>query len=291
MIRINLKVIYSRLTYLKLIVIIGAIFFILTLYYFFHLRTKLEMIENRYLNLLTLEKKLKGQLKISSGSNYREKIKNLKNKFDIYTNDQLDKPIFHILNGKLIAPNVEISKINFLDIKNENFLISLQVENNFLSTNNVINHLNTIASLDKLILVENFRWNFLNNLPESKKQNIFFLFKIYNFNYNQKNLILLLSKILKISVKSIPDKPLIKFPLNKIKMIGFYSYNRIKNFGFVSLPNKKIFRVQLGDQLGLERGIVIGIYAQKIFILNKNLDKIIILSMKNGKLTHVKDFS
>ena len=81
-----------------------------------------------------------------------------------------------------------------------------------------------------------------------------------------------------------------KFPLNKIKMIGYYSYNKVKNFGFVLLPNKEIFKVQLGDQLGLDRDLVIGINDQQIFILNKNFDKIIRLSIESRKLTYVKNF-
>ena len=291
MIKINLKRIYYYATCLKTFVIIGTIFFILTLGYFFCLRTKLEIRENHYLSLLTLKKELNRQIKISSVPNCREEIKNLKSKFDIVVNDQLDKFVSQILSGQFISPFFDFYKINFLEIKNEKLLISLQVENDLLSTNNLINFLNIIARLDKFILVENFRWNILNGLSKSKKQNIFFLFRLYSFNSKNKNLILALSKEIKIKQKSILKKAVIKFPLNKIKMIGYYSYNKIKNFGFVLLPNKQVFKVQLGDQLGLDRDLVIGINDQQIFILNKNFDKIIRLSIENRKLAYVKNFS
>jgi Tfp pilus assembly protein PilO len=290
MIKINLKKNYYYAICLKTFVIIGTIFFILNLGYFFCLRAKLEIRENCYLSLLALEKELNKQIKISSGPNYREEIKNLKNKFDIFVNDQLDKLIFQILSGQLISPVFDFYKINFLSIKNKEFLISLQGENDLSSTNNLINFLNIIARLDKFILIENFRWNILSSLLDPKKQNIFFLFRLYSFYSENKNLILALSKTTKIKQKCILKKALMKFPLNKIKMIGYYSYNKVKNFGFVLLPNKEIFKVQLGDQLGLDRDLVIGINDQQIFILNKNFDKIIRLSIESRKLTYVKNF-
>jgi Tfp pilus assembly protein PilO len=286
MIELNIKRIYLWSFYLRLIVIITTIFFIFTLGYFFCLRPKLEMRENHYLNLLALEKELNAQLKIASGySSYRRKIENLKNKFDMHINNRVDKFISPILSDQLIAPFFDINKINILSIKNKNFLNSLQVKSNLSSTNNnIINFLHAMIRLEKFIFIENFRWNILNNLSTSQKQNIVFLFKIYTLKFSRENLILALPKIIKLDAKSELERDnLIKFPLNKIKMIGYYSDNKTKNFGFVLLPNKQIFKVQIGEQLGLERDLVIGIYDQQLLILNENLNKIIKLSIENRK--------
>lgn len=291
MIEINLKKIYSGSIYLKTIVILVTIFLIFTSGYFFCLRSKLDIREKGHLSLLALKKELNEQLKISEISYYQEKIKNLKSKFDIYDNEQIDELVSHILIGQLITP-IGIENKIFSPIKSENSIISLQIKNNLLSLSNFINFLNVISKLDKFILVESFRWNISNALPNSKKKNLFFLFKIYSSSSNKKNLILALSKKIKLNAKSTLDKAvLIKYPLNKIKMIGYFSYNRIKNLGFVLLPNKKIFKIQLGDQLGIEQGLVIGVYNRKILILNKNFDKIIKFSIKNKKLYYVENFS
>lgn len=286
MIKIIFKKIHLWPIYLKSIVIVAPIFFIFTLSYLFYFHAKFEVRKNHYLTLLALKQKLKEQLKKTIDSQYQQKIENIKNKFGIYENDELNKFFYRTFS---VLSNIGFVRINFLNIKNENFLMSLQVESNFVNTTNISKLLNTIARFDRFILVENFRWNFLNDLTEFKKPYIFILFKIYNFNLNQKRLILFLSKLIKNSKYTL-NKSLIKFSLSKIKMIGFYSYNKIKNFGFVCLPNKKIAMVQLGDQLGLERGLVIGIYAEKILVLNKNLDKIIKLSIESEKLTYVKNF-
>src|SRR5437016_1229073 len=104
MIKINLKIIYLSSVYLKFIVILATIFFIGTLGYFFSLRPKLEMKEISYLNLLSLEKKLNEQLKITAKYyQYREKIKNLKNKYAVHVNEQVEKFISSILGGQLTS--------------------------------------------------------------------------------------------------------------------------------------------------------------------------------------------
>lgn len=270
----------------------AIIFLIFSLGYFFCLRPKLEMRKNSYLNLLSLEKELNTKTKISSGyCSYRSKIEILKNKLDIHIHERVDK-IISILSGQLIKPFFEIRKINIIAIKNKNFFNYLKIESNLSNTNNnIINFLYAVNRLEKFICIENFRWDILSDLSNSQKQNIVFLFKIYTLNFSKKNLILAFSKIKKINTKTERDRDiLIKFPLNKIKMIGYWSDNKI-NLGFVSLPNKQIFRIQLGEQLGLERGLVIGIYDQQMFILNEHFQKIIKLPMEKRKFSCVKNFA
>ncbi len=289
----NFKKIYLWPVYLKVIVIVTTIFLIFSLGYFFCLRSKFEIKKNSYLNLLESEKELNKKTKISSSYySYRTKIENLKNKFDMHIHERIDKIIPSILSGQLTDPFFSINKINIISIENKNFLSSLKIKSNFSSTkNNIINFLYAMSRLEKFICIENFKWDILNHLSSTKKQNIVFSFKIYTLNFSAKNLILALSKIIKLNIEAEQEKGiLIKFPLNEINMIGYWSDNKMKNFGFVSLPNKQIFKLQLGDQLGLERGLIIGIYTQKMFILNENFQKIIKLSMKNRKFSYVENF-
>ena len=75
-------------------------------------------------------------------------------------------------------------------------------------------------------------------------------------------------------------------------MLGSLSANNGQNWGFVGLPNKQICKVKLGDYLGLEQGLVIGIYTTKIIIKNNNnLEKIINILNKPKKIFYVKNFT
>jgi Tfp pilus assembly protein PilO len=218
--------------------------------------------------------------------------KNLSAK-NMHFNGAIDKVILNVLSGQLSSPFFKINKIDILSTRKKNFLNCLQVESDFSGiNNNIFNFLYQVFKLNRFILIEKFRWNFFNRLPETKKQNIIFLFKIYMLHINSKNTMLALSKINKLSAKSTSEyKDLIKYPLDKIKMLGFLSTGKNLDLGFVALPNKQIFKVQLGDQLGLERGLVIGIYDRQIFILNGNLKKIIKLSMDKREFSYVKKFA
>jgi Tfp pilus assembly protein PilO len=330
----NLKKIDLWSIRLKSIVIIVTIFFIAILGYFFFLRSTLEEKEKIYFTFQVCKKELNNQKGIfSEYSNYLKKIKNIKNKFgicsqqldfwqgaarmkqpecisihedcelsgntdknssakSIRSNDVIDKVVLNTLSGQISAPFLKINKIDILSTKNKNFANYLQVESNFSSIyKNIFYFLYQISSLNRFILIENFRWNFFNRLPKTKKQSIIFSFKVYTPYFNSKNLMLALKKINKIGANLTSEKNnLIKYPLAKIKMLGFLLIDKGQNLGFVALPNKQIFKIQLGDQLGLERGLVIGIYDQQIYILNENFQKIIKLSMENRKFYYVKNF-
>ena len=288
--KLNLKKIDLWSMRLKFIVIISTILFICIFGYFFCIRTASVKKEKIYLNLQSYKKELNNQLRISSEySNYQKKIKNIKNKFETHSDDVMDKIILHALTGQLSTPVLEINKIHIFDT-NKNFLNSFQVESNFSSTkNNIFNFLYKVTRLNKLILIEKFNWNYFDDSSKNKKQNIIFLFKIYFPYFNRKNSILLLSKINKLDVKfAYKNSHLTKYPLNKIKMLGFVSMNKYQNWGFVVLPNKQVCKLKLGDYLGLEHGVVIGTYAHEIFIQNNSLDKIIKLSIDKREFSYVK---
>jgi len=289
----NLKRIDLWSIHLRSLVIISTIFFICIVVYFLCLRPILENKEKTYLNFKYLENKLNSQLEISSDySIYQEKIKNIKIKFDIHSHDAVDNIILCVLTGQLATPFLEINKIDAFEIK-KNFLNSLQVESDFSNTHdNIFNFLYQISRLNKFIVIEKFSWNFFNDLSKNQKQNIIFSFKVYFPYFNRKNLILALSKINKLDDKSASENSkLTKYPLNKIKMLGFLSMGNYQNWGIVALPNKQICKLKLGDHLGLERGIVIGIYAHEIFIQNNSLEKIIKLSMDERKFPYVKNYA
>lgn len=285
LIRINLWPIY-----LKSIVIILTIFFIFIVGYFFYLRPALEEKKKIYLGFQFFKNEINSQLKISEKYLiYQEKIKNIKSKFDIHDNEDIDKTILKVLIGQLVDPALKINKIRVLPVEKE-FLNSLQVESDLSSDNtNIINFLDKISRLNKFIVINKFRWKFSNGL---KKQDIFLSFKIYAQTLNRKNLISSLMSINKIDAKSLSEfSNLSKYPIKKIKMLGFLSDGKYQTWGFVALPNKQICKLNLGDTLGLERGIVIGIFSHEIFIKNNNLDKIIKLEMSERKLPYVKNSS
>ncbi len=277
--------------YLKYIVIMLTILFIFILGYFFCIRPALEEKKKIYLSFQSFKNELNSQLIISKKYLiYQEKVKNIKNKFDIHDNSVVDKIILNVLIGQLVDPGFRINKIHVLPVKNE-FLKSLQVESDLSTANNniIINFLDQISKLNKFIVINKFRWKFSNDL---KKQDIVLSFKIYAHPFSRKNLISSLITINKIDAKSTSEfSNLTKYPLKKIKMLGFLSDGKYQNWGFVALPNKQICRLNLGDSLGLERGTVIGIFADEMFIQNNSLDKIIKLEMSERKLPYVKNYA
>ncbi|MEN9450304.1 MAG: Pilus assembly protein PilP [Pseudomonadota bacterium] len=277
-------------TYIKSIVIILSMFFTFIVGYFFYLRPALEEKKRIYLSFQFFKNEINSQLKICEKYLiYQEKLKNIKSKFDIHDNDVVDKIILKVLIGQLVDPAFKINKIHVLPIEKK-FLNSLQVEIDLSSDNtNIINFLDKISSLNKFIVINKFRWKLSNGL---KKQDIFVSFKIYGQALSRKNLISSLISINKIDAKSLSEfTNLSKYPIKKIKMLGFLSDGKYQTWGFVALPNKQICKLNLGDSLGLERGIVIGIFSHEIFIKNNSLDKIIKLEMSERKLPYVKNSS
>lgn len=147
------------------------------------------------------------------------------------------------------------------------------------TNNNFFHFIHEEIAQNKSVLIRDFRWNFFNSLTKNSSQNILILLNLYIYNY--KKLILDLSKIKKLTAKSlVANGNLIKFSLGKIIMLGSLSTDKGQNWGFVRLPNKQICKVKLGDYLGLEQGLVVGIYATKI----------IILLNKPNKIFYVKNF-
>jgi hypothetical protein len=75
-------------------------------------------------------------------------------------------------------------------------------------------------------------------------------------------------------------------------MVGFLSEDHSeRNWGLIRLPNTQIYKLELGDSIGLEQGLVMAITPKKIFVQRKELNKIIELSMKTGKFRHVMALS
>lgn len=257
---------------LKSLVILLTIIFICILGYFFTLRSTLEKKEKIYLKSQFLKKQFNSQLLIiSKYSNYQKKIKKL-NQFDL------------CLQEKNFWAGDSSNKINFSNL--------LKMKINLSGTNNnIFKFINEAVALNKIILIKSFRWNFFNPITKNINQSIIIALNFYICNH--KKLILDLSKINRLAAKSlIENNNITKFSLDKIVMLGSLSTAKGKNWGFVRLPNKQICKVKLGDYLGLEQGLVIGIYATKIIIKkNSNLEKILKLLNKSKSLFYVKNFT
>jgi hypothetical protein len=243
---------------LKSIVILSTVFLICILGYFFVLRSTIEKKEKIYLKFQFLKKQLNNQLVITSKySNYEGKIKK---------SNQLDSCLQH----ENFWAGDSSKRINFLSIKKGNLPNILQMKINLSGTNkNIFKFINATVALNKFVLIKSFRWSFFKPLTKNLNQNIIISLRFYTCNYRK--VILDLSKIKKLTAKSLVENgKLTKFSLDKIVMLGFLSAGEEQSWGFVRLPNKQICRVKLGDYLGLEQGLVVGIYATKIInLLNK----------------------
>lgn|GEM_PF-2864093 len=262
---IRRKYIFKRIALwsvkLKSIVILSTVFLICILGYFLILRPTIEKKEKIYVKFQFLKKQLNSQrIKISKYSNFKKKIKKV-NQFD-----SLQHENFWTIDLR--------KRIHFSSTKKENLSNIINMEIYLAGTNNNIFHfINEAIAQNKPVLIKSFIWNFFNSPTKNSSNNIIILLNLYTYNY--KKLILDLSKIKRLTAKSlIENRNLIKFSLNKIIMLGSLSTDKEQNWGFVRLPNKQICRVKLGDYLGLEHGLVIGIYAAKIIILLNKPNKL-----------------
>jgi Tfp pilus assembly protein PilP len=146
-------------------------------------------------------------------------------------------------------------------------------------------------------LLENFSWNFSNTISANSvvKKEIELLFHVYYYGDDASNFNLSVSNLNRIIAKNLSplqENILTKYPLSRFKMVGFLSKDDgERNWGFIKLPNSQIYKLKLGDSIGLERGLVMAINSKKIFVQSRELNKIIELSMGTGKFGHVMALS
>jgi Tfp pilus assembly protein PilO len=296
--KFNLIKIHTWSVSLKCGIILATILFILIGGYFFYLKSILVKKNDIYSQLKYLEMKIKKQQSILEECSVCQKKMGELKKRCLFYNDNYSNTILLLLTGQLLTQNFTIKDLKILAIKKKKFLHEIWFKVRLLNVNNNITEfLYQIENLQYLILLENFRWNFFDALSASStaQKEIEFLFHVYYyateidiFNLGVSNLNKISAKYSSLFKKNI----LIKYPLNTLKMVGFLSEDHgERNWGLIRLPNTQIYKLELGDSIGLEQGLVMAITPKKIFVQRKDLNKIIELSMKTGKFRHVMALS
>jgi len=195
----------------------------------------------------------------------------------------------YLLNSLLTKSSIAYNQIRILTIKKLNFPHIYKIEFSVsCENNNILNFLNAIDEINRFIIIQSFKYQ-LSHLNKNFKQEIIFYLICYIPSFYANKLILDLSRINKKVTKSL--EKVIMYPLNKLKILGFLSNNEKQSFSLVGLPNNKIYKIILGNYLGIEQGLVIGTYPEKIVIKNNKTNEIISLSNKLRKLAYDKNFS
>ncbi len=195
-----------------------------------------------------------------------------------------NKYILHLLNSIFIKSFIQSYQIQLLDIRKINlpnsykinFAISSDIDNNF-------HFINEFLELHKNIIIQRFKLQFFFNLKKYfiKNNILLSIYFVPCFDINKP-----IPELLTVNNKyiiSVFEKDILtKYPLEKIKSLGFLSDNKNLTFGLIELPNKKVYKIMLGSYLGIEQALVIGIYPEKIILINTKSNKIIILLNKHG---------
>lgn len=292
--KFNLTKIHAWSVSLKFGIIIATILFVLTCGYFFYLKSLLVKKNDIYSQINYLERKIKKQKRVlAEDSTCQKKMSVLKKRY-IFCSNNYSNTILLLLTGQLLVKNFAINELKILSVKKKKFFHEILFKARLSSTsNNIAEFLYQIENLQYLVLLENFRCNFFNVVSGSSvaKKEIEFLFRIYYYGNDMSNFNLDVANLNKISVEDsslFKKNILTKYPLHTIKMVGFLSeYYGEHNWGLIKLPNTQIYKLELGDNIGLEQGLVMAINPEKIFVQRKDLNRIIELSVENRKSRHV----
>lgn len=297
------------------------VFFICFLVCFFILRSDLKQKEKIYLNLQYSRNYLNSQLEIlSKHSDDLRKIKILKQKFFLnifhedFLKNSMDKKRFEYTYSlpyekiKNLEKNLNVKELDYrsrigreishlLRYISTNYFIQpknikiLAIRKIFFPNtykidfsiycflSNCFNFLNQVVKLKNFIIIQNFNLKYLKNVTQHCKQNIIFsLIVTMPYETNLKN-------IKFISKQTIATK----YPLSKIKFYGFLSDNVDHTLGLIGFPNRKICKITLGNYLGIDRGLVIGIFPEKIIIKENKSNELVSLSNQLRKIAYDKE--
>ena len=77
------------------------------------------------------------------------------------------------------------------------------------------------------------------------------------------------------------ENPLTHTALKQLEMHGFLSSDLTeKRWGLIQLPDKKIYKVERGDKIGLEQACITSIDRKKIVLREKNGEKTVLSFQK-----------
>ena len=299
------------------------VFFIYFVGYLIILSSDLKQKEKIYLNSLNSRKYLNSQLEIiSNHSRFLKQNKILQRRFDsslfhedflqnsmdneksecaysqsyqfignlnknlnlknLDYRESIKKIVFNSLSPLLTNYFIQANQIKILAIRKiilpNTYKIDFSI---YCFMNNYFNFLNRVVKLKNSIIINSFNLQLMGILTKQYKQNIIFSL-IINMPFN----------ISKDDFKSkVEQAKVAKYSLRQIKFLGFLSDNIDQTFGLIGLPNKKICKITLGNYLGIEQGLVIGIYPDKIIIKKNKSNKIMSLSNKPRKISYENEFS
>lgn len=278
---------------LKITVVLVTFFLIYILGYKYTLRTLFEEEEKIVLSLNNLNQELIETYKVIEF--YKNNPINRNKKINLFFNQDNASYISRIIVNKLLLPYFYSDEINISSPKENRFLNVIEVRNALLTSfDEIIMFLNKISKLNEFITLKSFKWIFPSTASSAQKHDINFSLIVYTPYVRENYFMSVFDKQYGSYNKfRLPRKNnLLISNLDAIKFIGFLSKGKKDKFGLVKLENDNVFKVKIGDYLGLEQHTIIGIYNDEIFIQDKNLNKIkvIALKMENKKLSNVKRF-
>ncbi|EDP46899.1 hypothetical protein RICGR_1206 [Rickettsiella grylli] len=280
--KFNLKCIVMTRFGFKGVIMILTFLVVYTFAYHYTLQPLFKEKENANLKLKDLNQKLNKKYYEVINFYKNNNVNEINKKINSFFNqDNSNYILKEMVNPLLISLPSYSNQVNILSPNC--FLKIIEIQSNFSSHfNNIVRFLNKISKSNSPLILKNFKWVFSSEKPNANNHGIHFFISGY-VPYFNKALKILDKKYKPVYKNNFPSKNrLIKFPLQKIKLIGFLSKNNNK-FALVKLVDNQVCKVKIGDYLGVEHYTVVGIYNGEIFIQDKNLKKIKSIKFKMGE--------
>lgn len=193
-----------------------------------------------------------------------------------------NEALLAVISGQRLP---EASTINYMRSgisQDETAFVEFPVEVAITSNEkNIELFLYQIANVQYPILLNKFTWNFFDFVRAEGKGKLTTSFILYLEDVASKRFFSIPAHE-GVSYTNYLDKEILThYALSEIKRVGFLSDFSKKIWALVQFPDKQFHKVELNDELGLERARVIHIDAKKIVIQEKNNTKSIELSMES----------
>ena len=269
--------------------LVVSVFSVSAVGYIFYLQPLLIDKKFVYLKIRDLNGHLAEKQKIlSSYAAYKEKLDPLRRQFFLESDKNKkyhkNEVLLALISGQMLPETLKINYLRPGDSQNKDVFVELPVEAAMTSNKkNIEEFLYQIANLQYPVLLNKFKWDFLDVLGSEAKGKITLLFTIYLQDSSVKLIFSKLAPSCVLNTAYLDNESLTHYSLSEIKMVGAISNFSKKIWGLIQLPNKQFYKVKLDDKLGLEQGHIVSIDAKKIVIQEKDTKKTIELLSSNNK--------
>ena len=199
---------------------------------------------------------------------------------------------------KMLSRGITINAINIIEINKKEFLTEILVKISLIaSSDKILDFIKQIANSESLFILEKFVWKFFNTESRSidQKKHLVLLFRIYHYGADSAGFTLKIANFQKLNAKNFTQfksNILANYYLHDLKMVGFLADNwNDQRWGLIKAPNTQIYKVELGDCIGLEQGLVIAIDFNKILIEINNFKKTIELPIESKEFQYASILS